>query len=90
MPLNAGTDAADVDVRRRLPIATYLLSEFRDVVFEDVVIDNNRFDIDVTIETIYNRVTKLLLSNNTSSNTTSLNSRTSLLRIHCRPSSATR
>ena len=43
--------------------------------FKDVVIDHNRFDIDVTIQTIYNRLTQLLLSNTTSSNTTSLNSR---------------
>ena len=45
------------------------------MVFEDVVFDDNSFDIDVTIQTIYNRVTQLLLSNTTSSNTTSLNSR---------------
>ena len=49
--------------------------EFKDVMFEDVVFDNNRFEIDVTINTIDDRVTKLLLSNTTSSNTTSLNSR---------------
>ena len=33
------------------------------MVFEDVVLDSSRFDIDVTIHTTYNRVTKLLLSN---------------------------
>ena len=50
--------------------------EFKDVVFEDVVFDNDRFDIDVEIQTtIYNRVTQLLLSDTTSSNTASLNSR---------------
>ena len=51
--------------------------EFKDVVLEDAVFDDNRFDIDVTIKKkkIYNRVTKLLLSDTTSSNTTSLNSR---------------
>ena len=46
------------------------LSEFRDVVF-----DNNRFGIDLTVTTIDNRVTKQFLSYTTSSNTTSLNSR---------------
>ena len=45
------------------------------MVFEDVVFDNDRFGIDATITTTYNRVTRLLLSNTTSSNTTSLNSR---------------
>ena len=49
--------------------------EFKDVVFEDVVFDNNRSGIDVTIKTKDNRVANLLLSNTTSSNTTSLNSR---------------
>ena len=52
-----------------------VIREFKDVVFEDVVFDSNRFDIDVTIKAIDNRVTKLLLSNTTSQNTTSLNSR---------------
>ena len=37
-----------------------LCLEFRDVVFEDVVFDNNRFDVDVTINTIDNRITQLL------------------------------
>ena len=44
------------------------------MVFEDVVFDNNIFGIDVTIKTMYDRVTQLLSSNTTSSNTTSLNS----------------
>ena len=44
--------------------------EFKDVVLEDVVFDNSNFDIDVTIKhnISYNRATKLLLSNTTSSN----------------------
>ena len=46
------------------------------MVFEDVAFDHNSFDIDVTItQTLYNRVTELVLSNTRSSNTTSLNSR---------------
>ena len=45
------------------------------MMFEDVAVDNHRYDIDVTITQIYNRVTQLSLSNTTSSNTTSLNSR---------------
>ena len=34
--------------------------EFKDVVLEDVVFDHDIVDIDVTIQTIHNRVTKLL------------------------------
>ena len=52
-----------------------IFSEFGDVAFEDAVFDNNRFGIDVTIETMDSRVTHLSLSNTTSSNTTSPNSR---------------
>ena len=49
------------------------------MVFEDVVFDNNRFDICVAITTTHTRVTKLLLANTASSNTTSLNSRSYLV-----------
>ena len=62
--------------RARQPhLGVKLYRELKDVVFEDVVFDRNRFDIDVTITRLYNRVTKLFSSNTTSSNTTSLNSR---------------
>ena len=37
----------------------YSIREFKDVVFEDVVFDNNRFDIYVAIQAIYNMATKL-------------------------------
>ena len=50
-------------------------SEFRDVVFEDVVFDNDRFSLILHLDVALYGVTELLLSNTTSSNTTSLNSR---------------
>ena len=51
------------------------LSEFRDVVFEDVVFDNNSRYLTLHSDFTGYGVTELLLSNTTSSNTTSLNSR---------------
>ena len=48
--------------------------EFRDVVFEDVVFDNNSSVTPYKVSYSYRIRSKLLLSNTTSSNTTSLNS----------------
>ena len=63
-------------IYKLLVIGILGIREFKDVVFEDVVFDNNIFGIHVTLKkTIHNRFTQLLLSNTTSSNTTSLNSR---------------
>ena len=58
--------------------------EFKDVVFEDVVFDNNRFATLLSIVFIVTSMPDLLLSNTTSSNTTSLNSRASLYLIQRR------
>ena len=82
--LYAGLEAASLRARGDYE-RPCIISEFRRVVFEDVVFNNNKnndnnnnniFDIDVTITTIDNRITKLLLSN-----TTSLNSRIMLLYV---------
>ena len=50
------------------------ISEFRDVEFEDVVLDHNRCVFILYLYLTQCGVTELLLSNTTSSNTTSLNS----------------
>ena len=42
--------ARGVSRRPSLARAQYIIPEFRDVVFEDVVFDNHRFDIDVTLK----------------------------------------
>ena len=49
-------------------------SEFKDVVFEDVVFDNNSSVTPYLVKYTYRIRHNLLLSNTTSSNTTSLNS----------------
>ena len=58
---------------------THKHREFKDVVFEDVVFDNNRFATLLSIVFIVTSMPDLLLSNTTSSNTTSLNSRQLLI-----------
>ena len=55
------------------------ISEFRDVVFEDVVFDNNRCYLILSLDFTLYGVPELSLSNTASSNTTSLNSRDMLL-----------
>ena len=55
------------------------ISEFRDVVFEDVVFDNDRCNLILYLDFAQYVVTELPLSNTTSSNTTSLNSRPILI-----------
>ena len=59
----------------------YITREFKDVVFEDVVFDNNRFYLILYLDFTWYGVAELLLSNTTSSNTTSLNSQITLHRI---------
>ena len=51
------------------------IREFKDAVFEDVVFDNNMCYLILYLKFTWYGVTKLSLSNSTSSNTTSLNSR---------------
>ena len=52
-----------------------IFREFKDMVFEDVVFDNNSCVTLLDIVFIVTSMPNLLLSNTTSSNTTSLNSR---------------